>query len=1119
MRTSDPGSEVVDDMTSDQVGHGGIDPFVVVDGVECYRLDDVDDMEPFLTTVVSDSDLWMFVSSGGSLTAGRIDADHAIFPYLTDDQIHRGASTVGPVTILARTVDGRRELWRPFHSEKSPGCRRSIAKSVLGDRLVFEEVNALWDVRVRATWVPSPSFGWVRTVEVADLGTGTELEVLDGVLDVMPSGVDEGTEQARSNLVDAFKRSELVEGTGRLAVYNLEALITDRAEPGEALTSTAVWSWGFEDATVDLDPRVIRRFLAGGDVDRRLGGLVTGRPGSYILSGPVRIPAGSSQTWSLVLDTGIDHSELAALVETLGDPDTPARLSDDVAAGSGRLRSLLAAADGMQRTADRIADVHHLSNVLFNSMRGGVFPYEQRLPISDLVDFVRVRNRPVAERHAEWFAGLGAWGEAGEVRSSAEATGDLDLVRLVLEYLPLTFSRRHGDPSRPWNSFSIHVTDDSGGEVLRYEGNWRDIFQNWEALLQSFPTYFPHVVAKFVNASTLDGYNPYRISREGVDWEVPDPHDPWVNIGYWGDHQIIYLLRLLEGWERFAPGAIASWLERPMFVYADVPYRISDRAQMIRDPRSTITFLDDRAAASAARESEIGTDGRLMVDAAGGLLRVGLLEKLLVPALSKLSNYIPGGGIWMNTQRPEWNDANNALAGPGVSMVTVFHLHRYLVFLRAQLGGRKSIQLSSPVAAWLDELAAVYRETEPEASDDSARRSMIDALGTVADAHGRRVLAGARSEPEMVDGHAVLAFIDAALAHLETSIEGANRPDGLVDSYNLVSFPDDSTATLRQLGPMLEGQVAALSCGLMNPDAALAVIDGLYRSEMYRSDLDTFMLYPAVDLAPFGERNVISPDALPADAEAAMPGVVARGVDGRLRFRPGAVTAAALEELMDRDDVAQDDRAVVRAAYEEVFDHDSFTGRSGSMYGYEGIGSVYWHMVSKLLLAVQEIHWTAIDAGADEGTIENLASAYRRVRQGLGFTKSPEVFGAFPTDCYSHSPAHSGAQQPGMTGQVKEEVLTRFGELGLRVLDGRLVLQPRLLPASELFGTDATQIVRFTFCSVPMEVRLGELDEVEFVPAGGVATTTRGVSLTAEQSAAVFDRAGRAKSVNWTVAR
>ena len=41
--------------------------------------------------------------------------------------------------------------------------------------------------------------------------------------------------------------------------------------------------------------------------------------------------------------------------------------------------------------------------------------------------------------------------------------------------------------------------------------------------------------------------------------------------------------------------------------------------------------------------------------------------------------------------------------------------------------------------------------------------------------------------------------------------------------------------------------------------------------------------------------------------------------------------------------------------YENVFNHKVYTGRSGNMFAYEGIGSVYWHMVSKLLLAVQEI--------------------------------------------------------------------------------------------------------------------------------------------------------------------
>jgi hypothetical protein len=51
---------------------------VEVDGTRWYRIDGLERMEPFLLTVVSDSDLWMFVSSLGPLTAGRIDADHAL---------------------------------------------------------------------------------------------------------------------------------------------------------------------------------------------------------------------------------------------------------------------------------------------------------------------------------------------------------------------------------------------------------------------------------------------------------------------------------------------------------------------------------------------------------------------------------------------------------------------------------------------------------------------------------------------------------------------------------------------------------------------------------------------------------------------------------------------------------------------------------------------------------------------------------------------------------------------------------------------------------------------------------------------------------------------------------
>jgi hypothetical protein len=132
-----------------------------------------------------------------------------------------------------------------------------------------------------------------------------------------------------------------------------------------------------------------------------------------------------------------------------------------------------------------------------------------------------------------------------------------------------------------------------------------------------------------------------------------------------------------------------------------------------------------------------------------------------------------------------------------------------------------------------------------------------------------------------------------------------------------------------------------------------------------------------------------------------------------------------------------------------VFHHDSFAGRSGTLFAYEGLGGIYWPMVSKLLLAVQETLVRAIQDGEDNEILEGLRQRYYDIRMGLGFNKSPGLYGAFPTDPYSHSPAGRGAKQPGMNGQVKEKNHTRTVELGLRIAAGRIEFDPFLLRSVE----------------------------------------------------------------------
>ena len=97
------------------------------------------------------------------------------------------------------------------------------------------------------------------------------------------------------------------------------------------------------------------------------------------------------------------------------------------------------------------------------------------------------------------------------------------------------------------------------------------------------------------------------------------------------------------------------------------------------------------------------------------------------------------------------------------------------------------------------------------------------------------------------------------------------------------------------------------------------------------------------------------------------------------------------------------------------------------------------------LLAVQESYFRGLQDGTPAKILDRIKEHYYEIKAGIGWYKSPDVYGAFPTDAYSHTPANAGAKQPGLTGQVKEDILCRFGELGVFVDEGELYFDPCLL--------------------------------------------------------------------------
>ena len=715
------------------VGVGG--QYINIQGETFYKIENYDQMKDFFISVVSDSDHWMFISTRGGLTAGRVNSESALFPYYTDDKISDGSPYTGSRTVALATRADKTSLWEPF-SEQYNGIyniTRNLYKNVFGDKLVFEEINHDLSLTFRYAWRTSDKFGFVKTSTlVNNAAAPAQVEIVDGIENLIPYGVEPDVQGSLSCLVDAYKKNELEADSG-LGLYSMSSILVDRAEPSEALSTTTVWSVGLPNSKKLVSSLQLDSFRQGESIEQELD--VRGRRGAYFVSDTIELAASAESSWSIVAEINQGPAKVKDLIADLhSNQNIEQEIEDDIALGSENLARIVGISDGLQVTEDELSANHHFANVLFNVMRGGLFVDNYSVPKADFIEFVKGFNRDVYSNFQSFFDGLADSFHYSDLIKAAAKQNDAGVQRICFEYLPLSFSRRHGDPSRPWNKFNIKVKQDDGSQLLNFEGNWRDIFQNWEALSFSIPNYIESMICKFVNASTADGYNPYRITKAGIDWEKPDPHDPWANIGYWGDHQIIYLLKFLEFSNDHHPGTLRDFLTRDLFCYANVPYKIKPYQDLLDDPHNTIDFDEATDELIEQRVSQVGADGRLIWDKNGSVYYVNLTEKLLATMLSKLSNFIPEGGIWMNTQRPEWNDANNALVGYGVSMVTLYYTRRYQQYLLDLFANTEleEVAISEEIDALLKSINSTFEDNKQLLAgkiNDADRKRVVDALG------------------------------------------------------------------------------------------------------------------------------------------------------------------------------------------------------------------------------------------------------------------------------------------------------------------------------------------------------------------------------------------------------
>ena len=223
------------------------------------------------------------------------------------------------------------------------------------------------------------------------------------------------------------------------------------------------------------------------------------------------------------------------------------------------------------------------------------------------------------------------------------------------------------------------------------------------------------------------------------------------------------------------------------------------------------------------------------------------------------------------------------------------------------------------------------------------------------------------------------------------------------------------------------------------------------------------MLYPERKLPGFLAENVV-PEAK-VEADAAAEGSCWRGEPVRSRARCRRASTASTANSRMRDDLAAvlDDLAnrtnVVRRGgarpdrvldlFEEVFQHKSYTGRSGC---HVRVRRPRLHLLAhgRQAAAGRSGNRSAGRARRPaRGRPGRSGRMYFRIRAGLGYEKTVAEYGAFPTDPYSHTPPGgrsqaAGHDRPGERGNPHPVRRTRRARATMALVGFRPVLLRRV---------------------------------------------------------------------------
>lgn len=779
--------------------------------------------------------LWcMYVNRGQAVVSfGAGDKDHAIMEFYPAHKAYQEVLTHGFRTFI-RLKEG--QVHEAFSVMNASCSRMEIRKNSLA---LFEEAPCGLNTEVTYYILPEEPLGaLVRCVKITNAGsTEQEIEVCDGMPEVIPYGVNQ---DSLKNMTETSKAFMSVELLGRnTAVYRVRASMADSAEVKDVPEGN--FAIGFGDGMRDLklisDARQIfgrdtsfvhpLAFAEGGTPDPAFGRTSNIFPSAFFCRSGSLKPGESMSFFELYGQ--------AASTEILKNFAGRQRSSDYFNLKLVRAEGLAEELTSRVETETALPDFDSYvkNSYLDNGLRGGF---------------------PVRMGHNKVF------------------------------YL---YSRKHGDLERDYNYFSTLPEYCSQGN-----GNFRDVCQNRREDTLISPFVGRKNIRDFFSLIQPDGTNPlqiepktYTISRdragavlEGLPADIRTPLLSFLNAGsftpgellqrltsvgdrdreqvlfsalmdfsteenrstfgegYWCDH-FIYLYDLLDQYLSLFPEEKQSLL-----FDESTEVRACERRILPRAKRYAKTAKGIRQYYFLENNVNPGGSSIFYLDGEGRPVHVSVMEKLLLIDTVKFLALDPYAmGLEMEGGKPGWYDALNGLPGMlGSSVSEALELIRFVRFSLDALNGVDEISVSKELAALMDRVStALYGEGLIHCGDgsDGRKRQLLryERMNDIKEAYREEIYKGLSGDKTSVSASDVKKLLDAILNVLEEGQDAREKTeDGVYPTYyfyEVVSYTEDEAGlhptefAVHGMPDFLEGSVHAMKLVRTKEEA-----EELYRS-------------------------------------------------------------------------------------------------------------------------------------------------------------------------------------------------------------------------------------------------------------------------------------------------